>query len=352
MILDELRQMQSLDPQDMLGHIDRLPDQLEEAWKAGQAFPLPSPAVPIRQVVIAGMGGSAIGGAILSAYAAPVSAAPITVWRDYLLPAWAKGPETLVIASSKSGNTEETLSAYQLAKKNKCSLVAMATGGKLAVDAAKDGIPLWKFNYAAQPRSAVGYTFALPCAVVARLGLIPDPAKDIAGAAAAMRRQQKEIGAGVPSARNAAKRLAVQCAGKSVVVFGADCLTPIARRWKGQVSEIAKAWAQFEELPELDHNTVAGTVQPKDVIDRSVVIFLRSKFNHRRNALRVDFTRKLFARQGWHTEEVKAEGGAVLAQMFTCLHFGDYFAFYLAMSYGTDPTPVAVIESLKKMLAK
>jgi glucose/mannose-6-phosphate isomerase len=352
MILDDIPHMQTLDPQDMLGHIDRLPNQLEEAWKMGQTYPLPSSIGPIRQIVIAGMGGSAIGGAVLSAYAAPVSAAPITVWRDYLLPAWAAGPETLVIASSKSGNTEETLSAYQRAKKNKCSIVALTTGGKLAADAEKDGIPLWKFNYAAQPRSAVGYTFALPCAVAARLGLIPDPAKDIAGAAAAMRRQQQAIGAGVPSARNAAKRLAGKCAGKSVIIFGSDCLAPIARRWKGQVSEIAKAWAQFEELPELDHNTVAGTVQPQETIDRSLVLFLRSKFNHPRNSLRVDFTRKLFARQGWHSEEVKAAGGTILAQMFTCLHFGDYLAYYLAMTYATDPTPVAVIESLKKMLAK
>jgi glucose/mannose-6-phosphate isomerase len=352
MNLDDMHQMQTLDPQDMLGHIDRLPDQLEEAWKAGQAFSLPPTFPRIRRVIIAGMGGSAIGGAILSAYAAPRSDAPITVWRDYLLPAWAKGPETLVIASSKSGNTEETLSAYQLAKKNKCSLLAMTTGGKLAADAVQDGIALWKFNYPAQPRSAVGYTFALPCAVVARLGLLPDPAKDVAGAAAAMRRQQKEIGAGVSTAKNAAKRLAGKCAGKSVVVFGADCLTPIARRWKGQISEVAKAWAQFEELPELDHNTVAGTVQPKEVIDRSIVIFLRSKFNHPRNNLRVGFTRKLFTRQGWHTEEVKAAGGSMLAQMYTCLHFGDYTAYYLAMAYATDPTPVVVIESLKKMLAK
>jgi glucose/mannose-6-phosphate isomerase len=352
MNLDDLQSMHTLDPQDMLGHIDRLPDQLEEAWNAGQTLPLPAfPHAP-RRIVIAGMGGSAIGGAILSAYAAPFSDAPITVWRDYLLPAWAKGPETLVIASSKSGNTEETLSAYQLAKRNKCAIVAMTTGGKLADDAEKDGIPLWKFIYSAQPRSAVGYTFALPCAIVARLGLLPDPSKDVAGAAAAMRRQQKEIGAGIPSAKNAAKQLGGKCAGKSAIIFGADCLAPIARRWKGQISEVAKAWAQFEELPELDHNTVAGTTQPKEIIDRSIVIFLRSKFNHPRNVLRIDFTRKLFARQGWHSEEVKAAGGTPLAQMFTCLHFGDYTAFYLAMAYATDPTPVAVIESLKKMLRK
>jgi glucose/mannose-6-phosphate isomerase len=184
MILDDLQAMKKLDPQDMLGCIDRLPDQLEEAWRAGQSFPLPDSLRTAQRIVITGMGGSAIGGSILSAYASPLARAPIDVWRGYSLPAWATGPETLVIASSYSGNTEETLSAYQSARRNKCSLLAMTTGGKLASDAEKDGVPLWKFSYRGQPRSAVGYTFALPCAVAARLGLLPDPATGVAPPAA------------------------------------------------------------------------------------------------------------------------------------------------------------------------
>jgi glucose/mannose-6-phosphate isomerase len=258
----------------------------------------------------------------------------------------------LVISSSYSGNTEETLSAYQAAREKKCSLLAMTTGGKLAGLAAKDGIPLWQFTYRGQPRSAVGYTFALPLAVVARLGLLPDPSADLAGAANAMRAQSKLIGADIPTAKNPAKRMAAQWINRSVIVFGAEYMAPIVRRWKGQVSEIAKAWGQFEELPELDHNTVAGTIQPREVIDRSIVVFLRSKFNHERNRLRIDITRDLFNRQGWKTAEVEAAGDTPLAQMYTCLHFGDYATFYLAMAYNTDPSPVAVIEDLKKMLLR
>jgi glucose/mannose-6-phosphate isomerase len=352
MNLDDLQAMKKIDTQDMLGCIDRLPDQLEEAWNAGQSFPLPDSLRNIRRIVIAGMGGSAIGGSMLAAYASPLSEAPIVVWRGYSLPAWAKGPETLVIASSYSGNTEETLSAYQSALENKCTVLALTTGGKLAADSEKDGVPMWKFTYRGQPRSAVGYTFALPCAVAARLGFLPDPAADIAAAARSMREQRGQIGADAPAARNPAKLLAQKAMGKSVIVFGADYLAPVARRWKGQVSEIAKAWGQFEELPELDHNTVAGTVQPKEVIERSIVVLLRSKFNHPRNFRRVDITRELFGRQGWQTEEVAAAGTGPLPQMYACLHFGDYTAFYLAMLYATDPSPVAVIEDLKKMLVK
>jgi glucose/mannose-6-phosphate isomerase len=352
MNLDDLQAMKKIDTQDMLGAIDGLPDQLEEAWKAGQSFPLPDFLRKTKRIVIAGMGGSAIGGSMLAAYASPLSSAPIVVWRDYSLPAWARGPETLVITSSYSGNTEETLSAYQSALENKCSLLAMTTGGKLAADAEKDGVPVWKFDYRGQPRAAVGYTFALPCALASRLGLLPDPSADIVTAAAAMRRQQKGIGASSPAAENPAKQMAQKWAGKSVIVFGADYLAPIARRWKGQVSEVAKAWAQFEELPELDHNTVAGTVQPKEVIDRAVAVLLRSKFNHPRNDRRVVITRELFASQGWQMEVFAAAGDDPLSQMYTCLHFGDYTAFYLAMLYSTDPSPVVVIEKLKKMLVQ
>jgi glucose/mannose-6-phosphate isomerase len=352
MNLDDLQAIKKIDTQDMLGSIDGLPNQLEEAWKAGQSFPLPAELGKAKRIVIAGMGGSAIGGSLLTAYAAPLSEAPIVVWRDYALPAWAKGPETLVIASSYSGNTEETLSAYQSAQENKCSILAMTTGGKLAAAAEKDGVPLWKFTYRGQPRSAVGYTFALPCAVAARLGLLPDPAQDVAAAATAMRAQQKTIGASEPAAENASKSLAMKEVGKSVIIFGAEYMAPVARRWKGQISEIAKAWGQFEELPELDHNTIAGTVQPKEVIERAVVVLLRSKFNHPRNDRRIDITRELFARQGWQMVEVAASGDCPLSQMYTCLHFGDYTAFYLAILYNTDPSPVAVIEDLKKMLVK
>jgi glucose/mannose-6-phosphate isomerase len=351
MNLDDLQAMKKIDTQDMLASINRLPDQLEEAWKAAQSFPLPDSLRKARRIVITGMGGSAIGGSILTAYAAPLAEAPITVWRDYGLPAWAKGPGTLVIASSHSGNTEETLSAYQAARENECSLLALTTGGKLEAAAAQDGVPLWKFEYKGQPRSAIGYTFALPCAAAARLGLMPDPAADVAAAAGALRAQMRQIGAEVPAARNAAKQLAQKEAGKSVIIFGADYMAPVARRWKGQVSEIAKAWAQFEELPELDHNTVAGTVQPKEVIDRALVVFLRSEFSHARSNKRIEITRGLFARQGWQTETVAARGEGTLAQMYTALHFGDYAALYLAFLYGTDPSPVAVIEDLKKMLA-
>ncbi len=171
MNLDDLDYMHNHDPQNMLGEIDNLPAQLAQAWELGQTLP-PPVSSGLRQVIISGMGGSAIGADLLAAFIAPICPVPVFVQRDYGLPAWAHGPETLVIASSHSGNTEETLQAFDAALQNKCSLMAIATGGKLADLAGQVNIPLWKFEHKGQPRAAVGYSFGLLLAAFSQMGLV------------------------------------------------------------------------------------------------------------------------------------------------------------------------------------
>ncbi len=352
MNLDDLDFIRQHDPQNMLAEIDNLPTQLEKAWVLGQTQPLPlmdgiSPSGSFRQVIISGMGGSAIGADLLAGWIAPSCRVPVIVHRDYGLPAWAHGPETLVIASSHSGNTEETLEAFNAALQNKCQLMAIATGGKLADCAAQAKIPLWKFEHRGQPRAAVGFSFGLLLAVFAQLGLIPDPAKELAGAVAAMKKQQATLRADVPVAHNPAKRLAGQLVGRWVNVYASGCLAPVARRWKGQVNEIAKAGAGFEVLPEADHNALAGTLNPADVLSRTTTLFLRFPSDHPRNRLRLDLTRQEFMLEGLNTDVYKAQGESPLAHIWTTLHFGDYAAYYLAMAYGADPTPVETLVNIK-----
>ncbi|MFA5874094.1 MAG: bifunctional phosphoglucose/phosphomannose isomerase [Anaerolineales bacterium] len=346
MNLDDFNAFNQLDPQNMLGEIDNLPAQLEKAWKLGQTQPLPE-MMGIRQVIISGMGGSAIGADLLAAYIAPSCPVPVIVHRDYGLPAWAHGPETLVIASSHSGNTEETLEAFNAALHNKCRLMAIATGGKLAGRAAQAKIPLWKFEHAGQPRAAVGFSFGLLLAVFARLGLIPDLANELAGAVAAMKKQQETLRADVPVAHNPAKRMAGQLVGRWVNVYASGCLAPVARRWKGQVNEIAKAGAGFEVLPEADHNALAGTLNPADILSRTATLFLRAPSDHPRNHLRADLTRQGFMVEGLNTDVYEAQGESLLSHIWTTLHFGDYTAYYLAIAYGADPTLVDTLENFK-----
>ncbi|MCX8026120.1 MAG: hypothetical protein N3A60_13045, partial [Thermanaerothrix sp.] len=147
MNLDDLTIFNQLDRANMYDEIDRLPDQLGHAWKQGMQFPLHIKP-PIRQVVIAGMGGSAIGADLFVAYGEPLLKVPVLTCREYELPAWARGPETLVIGSSHSGNTEETLAAGKQAGERGCQLVVITTGGELAALGQNAGWDVWQFEHA------------------------------------------------------------------------------------------------------------------------------------------------------------------------------------------------------------
>ncbi len=351
MLLDNHKDFLKLDPQNMLGEIDSLPDQLSTAWELGQKQDLPDLSA-IRQIVIAGMGGSAIGADLLATYATPICPVPIIVHRDYDLPAFAQGPETLFIASSHSGNTEETLTAFDAAEAAGCAIMVLSTGGKLAEKAAEINVPLWKFEHAGQPRAAVGYSFGLLLALFVRIGLIPVDQADIPQTVADMKSQQETLRADVPAEKNPAKRSAGQAAGRWVTVFGANYLAPVARRWTGQINEIAKTGSNFEYLPEADHNTLAGVINPEKILLHTHSIFLRAKSDHPRNRLRSNLTRKTFMLEALSTDTCDARGKTSLSQMWTALHFGDYVAYYLAMIYGVDPTPVDALVMLKEKLAE
>jgi len=293
------------------------------------------------------MGGSAIGADLLASYAAPICTLPVIVQREYFLPAWARTPETLVVAVSHSGNTEETLSVFGQARASDCRCLAISTGGELAVQAQKAGFPSWRFEHNHMPRAAVGYQFGILLALFHRLGIIPDPSVELNSAVSAMTSQQENLRADVPVTKNPAKRMAGQLLGRWVTVFGAEILAPVARRWKGQISELAKAWGQFEFLPEADHNSLAGTVNPEGVLSQMMAIFLQAPSYNTSNQKRVDLTRKMFMIEGINTSIFEAGGNSPLAQQWTMLHFGDYMAFYLAMAYNMDPTPIAALDIFK-----
>jgi glucose/mannose-6-phosphate isomerase len=302
-------------------------------------------------VLITGMGGSAIGADLLAAYAAPLCRVPVLVQRNYYLPVWAQGPETLVVASSHSGNTEETLSAYEQALQRGCRILALCTGGKLAAKAREAHIPLWTFEHHGQPRAAVGFSFGMLLALLVKLSLIPDQAGELSATLSAMRKQQASLKAELPTVNNPAKRLAGQLIGRWVLVFGSDVLEPVARRWKGQINELAKAWAQFEALPEADHNSLAGLQQPEQGLSSAMALFLRADSYHPRNLLRSELTKQAYMLEGLNTDFVDAQGENPLAQQWTALLYGDYVAYYLAMLYEIDPTPIKALEGFKQQLA-
>ncbi len=340
-----------IDRQNYLAEIESLPGQLEKAYQLSLQLELPA-WQGIERVVIAGMGGSAIGADLLRATISPTCTVPVEVVRNYSLPVWAMGKETMVVASSHSGNTEETLAAFEQALHNRCRVLSLCTGGKLAERARATRTPVWIFTHAGQPRAAVGYSFGMLLGLFYRLRLIPDPAKDLSGALTAMRKQQESLQAELPVVRNLAKREAGQLMGRWVMIFGADVLEPVARRWKTQLNELAKTWAQFEALPEANHNALAGLTQPEQGLASGMALFLRGSSNHPRNLLRIDLTKQAYMLEGLNTDFYDAPGETALAQQWTALHFGDYLAYYLALLYNIDPTPIEALVGFKQHMAE
>jgi len=352
MNLDDLDRFKQLDTLNMIGEIDSLPNQMEKAYQSGLKHPLPDWR-DFRQVVIAGMGGSAIGADLLASYCASLVPIPVIVHRDYGLPHFARGPETLVICSSHSGNTEETLDAFETAHKAGCRIIVVSTGGELAKLGKEKDIPILTFEHKGQPRAAVGFSFGLLLAMFQRLGLVDDQSDVVMEAVTAMKRSQEFWKADVPAAKNPAKRYAGQLMGRWVTIVASGMLGPVARRWKGQLNEIAKAGANFEVLPEADHNTLAGTINPQETLNaHTMTMFLNAPSEHPRNKLRSDLTRKAFMLEGLNTDFIKGRGNSPLAHMWTLILFGDYMAYYLAMGYGVDPTPIQALVDFKQAMSE
>lgn len=353
MTANNLEQIRRIDAENMLGHIDALPDQLAGAWAHGQSLDLPAGMADVRQVVISGMGGSAISGDLLAALIAGSSPVPVTVQRGYGLPAHVRGPETLVIALSHSGGTEETLSGAREAAERGAHLLAITSGGDLAPLAEGAGGAAWTFEYRAQPRATLGWLYGLLLAAFSRLGFAPDLAGDVQEAVEEMLRRRDALSTGTPAEENAASRLARSLAGRIPVAWGAELLAPVARRWKTQLNENSKSVAYYEELPELNHNTVAGLQFPGGVGERiAVVELISARYNHPRTQIRQQVTHDLLERAGIPAYRVEAGGESRLAQQMTAIQFGDYVSFYLAMIYGIDPTPIDNIAWLKERLAE
>jgi glucose/mannose-6-phosphate isomerase len=352
MNLDDRQAIQRLDADNMLERIRELPRQCTAAWQQSQRVPLPPDYGSVEDVTIVGMGGSAIGGALLQGLVADECKIPISVVRDYALPTFVQGSDSLVIVSSYSGNTEETLSCFEQAQAREARTLAITTGGKLVELAQAAGAPIVQFNYESQPRAAIGYSLTLLLGVSHRLGLIRDYAADVAESAQVMDTWQQEIDAGIPQVRNPAKKLAERIEDNLPVIYGAGFLAAVANRWKTQFNENAKHWAFFEILPELNHNAVVGLGIPEAVRDTSVVLILRSAQDRGRIQERWDVTRELLSREGVTVEEIHGRGESSFAQMLSLIHFGDFVSFYVAMLNEVNPTPVETIAFLKHRLAE
>ena len=349
-VLDDPSVYERLDPEGLAGRIGGLPEQCREAWQHASSFGLPRGHGEVDQVVVAGMGGSAIGGDILRALAELESPTTVSVCRGYELPAFV-GERTLVIACSHSGETEETVSAFELALERGAKVVLITTGGRLLAMARERDVPALVYAYDGEPRSALGHQLMALLAVGQQVGLVGDHSHDAAEAVALMDELKRTIGEGVPEERNPAKQLAARLHGRLPIVFGAGVLTQAAHRWKTQLNENSKCWAIYDELPELDHNSINGFGLPEGIGERTLVVFLYHPTLHPRVILRYEATREALEWAGVPSERVEAKGSSALSQVLTAILFGDYVSYYLAILNGVSPSPVEAIQALKRKLA-
>jgi len=349
--LDDAKIYLKNDPEGMLARIKELPMQCQQAWQAAMDFQLPAEYRKVEKVVILGMGGSAIGGDLVRSLVQSEARIPVIVHRDYGLPAFVD-EKTLLIASSYSGNTEETLSGFEPALKTGAKKLVMTTGGKLQQMAEANKIPVFKIEYKAQPRAALGFSFLPTLGVMQKLGFLKDKGEDVAETVQVLEKLSAKLDEKSAGKANPAKQLAQRLYGRLPVVYGAGIAAEAAHRWKTQFNENSKAWAFYEVFPELNHNATVGFPLPKEIASKIRVILLRSPTFNQRIKLRYDVTCELLKQSGVAYEFVDGEGKSTLAQMMSLVMMGDFTSYYLAILYRVDPSPVKVISYLKDKLAK
>ena len=349
--LDDILVYRQLDTSGMLNHLHEFPEQCQRAWEQILNFDLPQEYSDIDKVIILGMGGSAIGGEVAYGLASAESKVPIWVHQDYSLPPFVDA-DTLVIASSYSGNTEETVSAFVESLKTPAKKLVLTTGGRLRELADKAGVPVFIIEYQAPPRAAFPNSFVPLLGILHKIGLLGDKSVNLPNSLRVLNKLSNDFIETTSLAHNPVKQLATKLWGCVAVIYGAGLLSPVAQRWKTQFNENSKTWAFCEFFPELNHNAVVGYEFPSAVRGKMFVILLHSALLHPRIQLRYQATAKLLAQSGISHQFVEAVGEDSLTQVMSLVLFGDYLSFYLAMLNSINPVPVASIDFVKHYLAQ
>jgi glucose/mannose-6-phosphate isomerase len=338
----------AVDPRGQAGDILGMGEQLRDAlWRVDSAKIEPRDAP--GGLVVAGMGGSAVGARLALAALGPRLRRPLTIADGYELPPWA-GADSLVLCSSYSGQTEETLACYDAAVERGARVVVASTGGGLVERARRDGAPVIPLPGGFQPRAAVAYGLVATLEAAALSGAAPALRDEVEAAAALAERLAGEWGPDGPE-DGEAKALARRLHGTVPVVYGAELAAPAAYRWKAQLNENAELPAFAGALPEVDHNEIVGWAAAGE-LGRFSAVLLEDPQAHPRNRLRTELTAEAAAAGAAVVERVSAQGETRLERVVSLVLLGDLVSLYLAVLRGVDPTPVAALAALKDELAR
>lgn len=343
--------IQRYDKSNMRKLLVEFPKQVEEAARIGKSAKVPFRASDIDNIVVTGLGGSAIGGDLLRSYIAEELKVPFVVNRHYFLPEFVD-QRTLVIVSSYSGNTEETIAAHADAAKRRAKVLCISSAGETARMAAKRKQPLITIPKSFPPRAALGFSFFPLLVALAKMKLIRSRDTDIRETIALLRKRSKAYAS--LNKQNLAFQIAKDLYLKLPIIYSsADRFDVVNLRWRGQIAENAKTLAFGHVVPEMNHNEIVGWKVLRRIMEEdTVVVFLRDRSDHPRVRVRMDITKDIVRQYAAKVVDVQSEGRSLLARMFSLIYLGDWVSFYLAILNGIDPTPVTVIDYLKNQLAK
>ena len=338
-----------IDPQDMFTAIYNFADQIKEAITIGKQMNLRNDYSSCRNIVVAGMGGSAIGGDVVKTIIHNELTVPFYVNRNYSLPNWVN-EKTLVICSSYSGNTEESLSAYEDALNKGAMICGISTGGKLSENIRSKGFDLITIPGGLQPRAALAYSFVPMLYMLNKIELISkSPIDNIFNSIKSLEKKRETSSIGDTS--NPIFKMAKDIYGMIPIIYGnTDTTDIVALRWKCQLCENSKMLAYYNEIPEMNHNEIVGWGNNPDLLSELSVIWLRNESDNERARARQKITKSLLDDINIVQHEVNADGVNILERLLDLINYGDWLSYWCAILHNTDPSPVEKINKLKKAL--
>lgn len=343
--------LKKYDRQDMFSVLFDFPVQVCDAVDIAGNVKIKGNYRGIKNIIINGLGGSAIGGDILRSYTAGEIKIPVSVNRNYTLPAYADR-NTLAILASYSGNTEETVTAFRDALKKGCRIICVTSGGAVEKMAKKNKTDIIKIPGGLQPRCALGYSFFSLLVLFTKLGLIKDKADEINDVIINLEQSLSEY-INPSFENNEALRIAAALKGRLPLVYSsADVLDAVNLRWRGQISENAKILAYGNLYPEMNHNELVGWKLNEDILKKTAVIFLNDRDDNERIKLRMKITEKVYRKYSGLVMDLSSDCRTRLGRMFDLIFLGDWVSYYLSILNEVDPTPVEAISRLKKELDK
>ena len=353
--LDDSAIFEALDPTGLHRRLRGLPAQCSRAWDAAKRTEFPDEWRRCTEVIVAGMGGSAIAGNLAVDLAGPSSDTPIRVVRDFDIPGIPANqgavPGQLIIVCSFSGETEETLSMFDQARSAGVALAAITGGGTLGRRAAEAGIPVMTVDAAGEPRSAVGYNLMLLAALLDRIGVISFSDGEVAEAVDAAESMVSKVAIEVPVKNNPAKSLAADLAGRLTLVYGGGVFSGMALRWKTQINENGKSWAFAELLPELFHNSVESFSGGPEIRKRTTALLLKPHQAASGLERRYTVLSEILDQAGIENRMLAGVEGGPLTQLLSMIVLGDHVSYYLGLLNGIDPSATPSIILSKERLS-